>query len=157
MNRTKKFNPYSYRDDPSVPSFDDSSPLIIFDGECVLCSSGVQFMMKRDPKGKTKFAVIQDPLPRALYHHCGLNPDTFDTFMVLADGKPFLRWRGVCKAARLLPAPWKWLGATGRLVPDVIGDAVYDFVQRNRIGWFGARDVCFVPDAEMRARFLTQQ
>lgn len=157
MTRTKKIDPYSYREDTKVPPFDDSAPLIIFDGECVLCSSGVQFMMKRDPDGNSKFAVIQDTLPRTLYHHYELNPDTFDTFMVLADGKPFLRWRGVCKAARLLPAPWKWFGAVGRIIPDFIGDAVYDFVQRNRIGWFGARDVCFAPDAEARKRFVIQE
>jgi predicted DCC family thiol-disulfide oxidoreductase YuxK len=147
---------YSYREDASVPTSDDASPLIIFDGECVLCSSGVQFMMKRDPQGETKFAVIQDALPRAIYHHYGLNADAFDTFMVLSDGIPFLRWRGVCKAARLMPAPWKWLGAAGGLVPDFIGNAIYDFVQRNRIGWFGAHDECLVPDAEARNRFLAQ-
>lgn len=146
--------PYSYRRDPNVPPFDDTYPLIIFDGECVLCSSGVQFMMKRDPKGDTKFAVIQDALPRALYEHYGLDADAFVTFMVLADGAPHLRWRGVCKAARLMPAPWKWLGAMGRVVPDFIGDAVYNFVQRNRIGWFGARDECLAPDAATRNRFL---
>ncbi|WDI30800.1 DCC1-like thiol-disulfide oxidoreductase family protein [Hyphococcus flavus] len=147
---------YSYRDDPNVPPFDDSKPLIIFDGVCVLCASGVQFMMKHDRQGETRFAVIQDALPRALYKHYDLDADTFDTFMVLADGVPHLRWRGVCKAARLMPAPWKWLGALGRLVPGVIGDAVYDFVQRNRIGWFGSRDVCFVPDAETKKRFLAR-
>ena len=35
---------YSYRADPAVPRFDDSEALIIFDGHCVLCSSGVQWM-----------------------------------------------------------------------------------------------------------------
>ena len=152
----RKNEAYSYRDDASVPAFEDSAPIIIFDGECVLCLSGVQFMLRRDPKGETKFAVFQDALPRALYHHYGLNPDTFDTFMVLVGGKPFVRWRGVCKAAGLLPAPWKWLGAVGRLVPDFIGDAIYDFVQRHRIGWFGARDACFAPHAEIQDRFLVQ-
>ena len=49
---------YSYRNDPSVPAFDDSRPLVIFDGECVLCSNGIQWMFARDPKGVTKFAVI---------------------------------------------------------------------------------------------------
>lgn len=157
MTRAEKFDPYSYREDPSVPPFDDRAPLIIFDGVCVLCSSGVQFMMRRDPTGDTKFAVIQDALPRALYRHYELDPDAFETFMVLSDGKPFLRWRGVCEAAHLMPAPWKWLGVMGRLIPDFIGDAIYDFVQRNRIGWFGARDVCFAPDTEMQDRFLKQR
>ncbi|GJL93449.1 thiol-disulfide oxidoreductase DCC family protein [Hyphococcus sp.] len=148
-------NLYSYRTDPNVPSFNDSHPLLIFDGECVLCSSGVQWMIERDPQGDTKFAAIQEPVPRGLYVHYGLDPKEFDSFMVLADGQPYLRWRGVCAAGRLLPAPWKWLGAAGRLIPDFIGDAIYDFIQRNRIGWFGKRDACMMPDDLMRSRFLT--
>lgn len=146
---------FSYHLDKNVPGFDDSAPLIIFDGECVLCSAGIQFMLKHDPDGEVKFAVIQEEIPRALYRHYTLNPDSFDTFMVLADGKPYLRWRGVCKAARLMPAPWKWLGQLGRLLPTFIGDPIYDFVQRNRIGWFGAREACFTPETTLQKRFLT--
>ncbi len=148
------FNPYSYRDDPDVPSFDDSKPLIIFDGDCVLCSSGVQWEIAHDPDGETRFAVIQDALPQSIYRHYGLDADAFDTFLVLKDGKPFLRWRAWTMAARLMPPPWRWLGWAGDLVPAFIGDPIYDFVQRNRIGWFGARDVCFTPDEKDRKRFL---
>ena len=39
------YAPYSYRADTSVPAFDDSEPLLIFDGHCVLCASGVQWML----------------------------------------------------------------------------------------------------------------
>ncbi len=149
-----KPQPFTYRNDPNVPPFDDTKPLVIFDGECVLCSSGVQWMIARDPKGETRFAAIQEPVPRALYAHYGLDAQAFDTFMVLKDGTPYLRWRGLCAAARLMPAPWKWLGALGRIAPDFIGDPIYDFIQRNRIGWFGARDTCFMPDAASARRFL---
>ncbi len=147
-------NPHSYRHDTDVPSFDDTRPLIIFDGHCVLCSSGVQWMMKHDQGGDTLFAAIQEPIPQALYRHYGLDAKAFDTFMVLADGEPYLRWRGVMKAARLMPAPWRWMGQLGRLIPSFIGDAFYDWVQRNRIGWFGARDICFAPDSASQSRFL---
>ena len=146
--------PYGYRYDADVPVFDDSKPLIIFDGKCVLCSSGVQWMIRRDPYGETVFAAIQETAPSALYSHYGLDAEAFDTFMVLADGMPYLRWRGVCKAARLMPAPWRWLGAGGRIIPDFIGDAIYDWVQRNRIGWFGARETCLAADDATRTRFL---
>ena len=91
---------YSYRDDPAVPAFDDTLPIVIFDGFCVLCTSGVQWMMRRDPSGSSRFAVIQDPLPRALYRHYGLDAETFDTFMVLSDGIAHTRWAG---AARCRP------------------------------------------------------
>ena len=146
---------YTYCRDPAISPFDDSKPLVIFDGKCVLCSSGVQWMIARDPRGETRFAAIQESVPRALYVHYGLDPDAFDTFMVLVEGRPYLRWSGVLAAGRQLPGVWKWLAMAGRIVPDFIGDALYDFVQRNRIGWFGARESCLVPDEATRGRFLT--
>jgi predicted DCC family thiol-disulfide oxidoreductase YuxK len=146
---------YSYRDDPSVPDFNDSKPLIIFDGMCVLCATGVQWMMARDPHGTSQFAAIQNAVPRALYAHYHLDADLFDTFMVLADGVPYIKWRGALAAGKTLPQPWRLLALLGRVVPDIIGDRIYDLVQRKRIGWFGARAVCFVPNAKQKMRFLT--
>ena len=145
---------YSYRADPQVPKFDDSRPLLIFDGHCVLCSDGVNWMLDRDPEGTSRFAAIQEPIPRALYRHYDLDADRFDTFMVLAGGRPYTRWSGALAAARTMPAPWSWLGYLGRIVPDVIGDRVYDWVQRNRLNWFGSREACFRPDATQSHRFL---
>lgn len=152
MAKQNQFSSHSYRKNPNVPAFDDTVPLIIFDGQCVLCSRGVQWMLARDPKGDTRFVVIQDEIPRALYRHYGLDADSFDTFIVLADGKPYLRWQGVMKAARLMPMPWRFLGQLGCIVPDFLGNPIYDFVQRNRLSWFGTQDVCFVPDDKNKVR-----
>lgn len=146
--------PYSYRDDPAVPAFDDQAPLIIFDGLCVLCSSGVRWMLARDPKGTSRFAAIQQPVPRALYRHYNLDADRFDTFMVLADGVAHLKWAGVVAAGRTLPPPWRGLASIARLVPPVIGDRIYDWVQRNRLRWFGSRTSCLMPTPVDRDRFM---
>ncbi len=146
--------PYSYRTDPAVPAFDERAPLLIFDGMCVLCATGVQWMMTRDPNGTTRFAAVQTPLPQALYAHYGLDATRFDTFMVLAGGVPYIKWAGVLAAARTMPAPWSWLGTVGRIVPQFIGDRVYDWVQRNRLHWFGSRAACMVPNDTQRRRFL---
>jgi len=150
-----KPQPFSYRDDARVPRFDDSRPLVIFDGMCVLCSSGVQWMLARDPHGKCRFAAIQTALPRALYAHYGLDAQAFDTFMVLEGGRPFTRWAGVLAAARTMPQPWRVLGQMGRVIPSILGDVLYDIVQRNRLDWFGSRETCLVPDATNRHRLLT--
>lgn len=149
-----RHEPYSYRSDPAVPPFDDSAPIVIFDGMCVLCSADILWMLKRDPSGTTRFSVIQDPIAQALYRHYGLDAVRFDTFMVLAEGLPFVRWAGVVAALETMPAPWRWLGALGRFLPDGIGNAIYDWVQRNRLSWFGKREACFAPDESQRSRFL---
>lgn len=149
--------PYSYRTDRSVPAFDDSGAIVIFDGHCVLCSGGVQWMLSRDPGGSTRFAAIQEAIPQALYNHYGLDAKAFDTFMVLQDGRAHIKWGGVLAAAQTLPRPWPWLSAAGRLMPRRLGDALYDWVQRNRLGWFGSREVCFMPGPATRVRLLQKQ
>jgi len=150
MNR----QPFSYRTDPTVPAFDDSEPLFIFDGVCVLCSEGVKWVMRCDPKGSSKFITVQSPLARALYAHYEIDPDEFDTFMLLKDGRPYYRYRGWLETAKIMPAPWKWLGYAGHILPEFIGDFFYDIIQRNRYDWFGKRETCLVPDAATVARFL---
>lgn len=145
---------YSYRADPTVPKFDDTQPLVIFDGLCVLCSRGVQWMMRHDANGQSRFAAIQEDVPRALYRHYNLDSDRFDTFMVLVAGVPYTKWRGVLAAARTLPQPWRALGFIGGVVPSAAGDLVYDWVQCNRLRWFGARETCLVPSERQKERFL---
>jgi predicted DCC family thiol-disulfide oxidoreductase YuxK len=146
--------PYSYRSDVSVPTFDDTAPLIIFDGLCVLCSSGVQFMMARDPGGTCRFAAIQNPIAAALYKHYGLDAKRFDTFMVLKDGKSHLKWQGVLAAGKTLGGIWRALATLGHLLPNFIGDRIYDLVQRNRLTWFGSRNTCFAPSENQLHRFM---
>ncbi len=149
-----KLDRFTYRADPSVPAFDDAEPLFIFDGFCVLCSDGVKWMMKRDPNGTTRFVSVQSPLARAIYAHYGIDPDHFDTFMLLENGVPYYRYRGWLEAAKTMPAPWCWLGFVGHIIPEFVGDAVYDVIQKNRFNWFGKRETCLVPDASTKARFL---
>ncbi len=145
---------YSYRSDRHVPDFDDTRPLLIFDGLCVLCSGGVQFMMRHDRDGTCRFATIQHLVPQALYKHYGLDATRFTTFMVLADGVPHTKWRGLLAAAGLMGGGWKVLGTVGRLLPSALGNLIYDVVQNNRLQWFGARATCYMPSEAERQRFL---
>jgi len=48
---------------------------------------------------------------------------------------------------------WRWTRAL-LLVSKPLRDAAYNLVARNRYQIFGKSDVCFVPDADMRARVL---
>ena len=63
------FAPYSYRDDPDVPDFDDSRDLFIFDHHCVLCGGGVGFIMKHDHRRAIAFTSSQKGLGAALAKH----------------------------------------------------------------------------------------
>ncbi|MEE9610855.1 MAG: DUF393 domain-containing protein, partial [Desulfatiglandales bacterium] len=55
--------------------------IILFDGDCNLCTWSVQFIIKRDPQGRFRFASMQSPTGQRLLKDCGLNPETTDTFV----------------------------------------------------------------------------
>jgi len=54
--------PYSFRDDASVPSFDDGAPIAVMDAECAVCSWGAQTIHRLDQSGTVRICPIQTPL-----------------------------------------------------------------------------------------------
>ena len=78
--------PYSYRDDPAVPSFPDDKPIIVFDGYCALCSGWAAFVLRHDPDSRFRLLSAQSPLGHALYVHYGLDPEDYETNILIANG-----------------------------------------------------------------------
>ena len=144
--------PYSYRDDPDVPEFDDSRPLFIFDHFCVLCSGGASFIMRFDKKGKVAFTSAQEPLGQALCDHYGLDWD--ESYLFIRNGQPFIKSTGYFEVARALGGIWR-VGLIFQIIPQALRDRIYDLVARNRYKWFGKTDVaCKLLTEDQRRRLL---
>lgn len=144
---------HSYRADPAVPGFDDSQPLIVFDGVCVLCSGFARFVIARDREGAFRFATAQSPLGQALYRHFGLDPTEYETNIVLADGIAYGELGSAAQVLARLPRPWRWLRVIGR-IPEPLSGWLYRRIARNRYRLFGKRETCMVPPPDWRGRFL---
>ncbi|MDQ1154003.1 thiol-disulfide oxidoreductase DCC family protein [Brevundimonas sp. SORGH_AS_0993] len=123
--------PYSYSDDPAVPDFPDDRPLVLFDGDCALCSGSARKILKHDRGGVFRLAPTQSPLGRALLTHYGVDPDDPYTMLLIQDGRARERSDGVLAIAARLPLPWR-LAVLVRIVPRVLRDAAYDVVARRR-------------------------
>jgi predicted DCC family thiol-disulfide oxidoreductase YuxK len=145
--------PYSYRADPTVPAFPDDKALVVFDGVCVLCSGFAKFILKRDEGFAFRLTTAQSPLGQALYRHYGLDPDTFESNLVLADGRAHAKLDTVAVVGRLLGGPWRLLGVV-RLLPRALGDWLYDRVALNRYRLFGRTESCMMPPPQWRDRFI---
>jgi predicted DCC family thiol-disulfide oxidoreductase YuxK len=85
----------------------------------------------------------------------GFDPDDAKTFVLIADGKPFVRSDAAIRISRYLGGAWKLLGAV-RIIPRPIRDWAYDIVAQNRYRWFGRFDTCMVPTPELKARFIQE-
>lgn len=144
---------HSYRNDASVPRFDDSRPVVVFDGVCVLCSGSMHFIQRHDTRDAFRFVLAQSALGQALFRHYGLPAENFDTVMVIDDGVLYTKVDAFAAVMRRLPGLWPALSGV-RFIPSFLADAMYDLVAGNRYRWFGKREACLMPTAELRARFL---
>ena len=91
--------PYSYRSDPRVPPFPDDRPIFIFDAYCVLCSRWVELVLRYDRAGRFRLLSAQSPLGRALYVHYGLDPENYETNILLIDGIALIKAEGSIRLA----------------------------------------------------------
>ena len=145
---------YSYRADPVVPKFDDSHPVIVFDGVCELCNGFARFVARRDTAAIFRFTHAQAALGQGLYRHYGLNPTEFETSLLIMDGRAYDKLDGFSQIARRLGLPWSLLGHAMRPLPAVIGDPLYNLIAQHRYRLFGRHDVCAVPDPSWAKRMI---
>jgi len=145
--------PYCYRADGGVPAFDDSRPVIVFDGHCAVCSGWAGFVLRHDRKQRFRLLRAQSPLGAALYRHYGLDPVDYETNLLLEQGRIWLRSEGTIRMAEGLGFPWS-LARVLRVLPRRLRDRLYDLLARNRFRIAGRRETCYLPPEGMGGRFL---
>ena len=128
-------------------------PVFVFDGYCVLCSTGASFIMRHDPEGKVRFLSAQSPLGMEIYAHFGLPLDA--SYLLITPDGTFKKTTGYFRLADILGG-WFRLGKIFKLLPRVIRDLVYDWVATNRYRLFGKSEQCTLLTADQRARLVTE-
>jgi predicted DCC family thiol-disulfide oxidoreductase YuxK len=135
---------------------DAASPVVVYDGVCLLCSRWVRFLLERDRTGRYRFASMQSASGRQLLQTHGLDPDSPFSMLLVEAGRGYTDTTAIARVLRGLPARrWRWLSAIMLAVPQGIRDAAYRFVARHRYKLFGRSEQCFVPTPEQRARFIS--
>lgn len=132
----------------------DGHPIILFDGICNFCNRAINFVIKRDKNSIIRFATLQSKFSKQLLESKNFQPDE-DSFALIENNKIFLRSTAALKVFRYLKGLWPLVYGL-IIVPKFLRDAVYDLIAKNRYNWFGKRDECMVPTANMRSRFLNE-
>jgi predicted DCC family thiol-disulfide oxidoreductase YuxK len=127
--------------------------IILFDGVCNLCNAAVQFVIKRDYKNRFLFTSLQSAEGGRILQENHFPSSFTNSFILVENGKIFVRSTAALKVARQLKGMWKLLYGL-IIVPRFIRDAAYDIIARNRYRWFGKKTACMVPTPELQARFL---
>lgn len=129
--------------------------VLLYDGDCGLCDGAVRFFLARDQRGALHYAALSSPYAQRELTARSIDSTARDTVYLLTESGTLLsRSSAALAALRELGPVWKALAAIAWLVPRPLRDAVYMYVSRNRIRWFGRPTTCVAPTPEQRARFL---
>lgn len=127
--------------------------LVLYDGNCVICSRWFRFTVKRDHDRRFLFTTIQSPYGRALALRLGIDPDNPETNAVLLDGQVYLQSESALAVLAHLPG-WRWTRAF-KALPKPLRDRLYRLIARNRYRLFGIRDVCDLGGAQYADRVIS--
>ena len=128
-------------------------PILLFDGVCNLCNSSVQFVIKRDPKSKFRFAALQSEEGKQLLEYYNLPVEDIFSVILIEGEKVYTRSTAALRMLKHLGGGWS-LFYFFIIIPRPIRDIVYKFIARNRYKWFGQKDSCMIPTPELQNRFL---
>ena len=127
--------------------------IILFDGVCNLCSASVQFIIRHNRKGNLKFASLQSEIGQSLLAQFQL-PLEVRTIVFIINGKALLRSNAaleICKELNGLYPYFRYL----KFIPTSVRDWIYNIIAKNRYRWFGKKDQCWIPTAELTNRFIS--
>ncbi|MEG0161375.1 MAG: DCC1-like thiol-disulfide oxidoreductase family protein [Aurantimicrobium sp.] len=121
--------------------------IVLIDGDCALCVGLVEWLGKRIPAEKLNpehimFVPGESDWGTELLREAKVTG--FDSVVVLNKGEVLQEGDAVLALAEVLPKRWKVIAALGKIVPRPLRNAVYRQVARNRISWFGRKEVCAI-------------
>ena len=139
------------------PGIGPEDRVVLFDGECVMCSAGAQALLRADRAARFKLGTTQSAEGRRLLAWYGLSTEDPDTFVLSEGPNLYVRSSAYVRILWRLGPHLKVLAALLWLVPRPIRDAAYNWVARNRFRLFGRRVSCVVLSAEHHAHLWKPQ
>ena len=145
--------PFSYKEDKSVPTFPDTAVFTVMDAQCGLCAKGATWIAQNDLKQEFTIIPLQSALGNALIAHYGMNPDDPASWLYVEDGRAFCSLNAFIRAGHRLGGKWKLLSLLD-ILPTSLQDRLYRFFAVNRLRFFGSADLCELPHSEVQKRLL---
>src|SRR5262245_41275210 len=115
--------------------------LVIFDGVCNFCIGSVNFILRHEAGPELQFAPVQSGTGTRMVQELGFDPADAKTFVMVEEGRAYVRSAAAIRVSRYLRWPWRALGVVW-IIPSPIRDWAYNLVATNRYRWFGRKDTC---------------
>jgi predicted DCC family thiol-disulfide oxidoreductase YuxK len=135
----------------------DTSPILVYDGDCGFCTRSVQFVLTHDTKGIVRFAARDGIAGRAVRErHAHLKTVESLLWVETVDGREVVSIYSdaVLATATYLGGVYAVLGGLGRLAPRFLRDPAYNAVARVRKRLMRGAPACHLPAPHELARMM---
>ncbi len=133
---------------------EDGKQIILFDGVCNLCNSFVQFIIKRDHKDVFRYASLQSEIGKKLTTERHIDTNTLDSIVLIAPRIAYYVKSDAALEIGMHLKGYRTISYVLKLIPSNLRNYIYDMVARNRYKWYGKKDQCMIPTAELQSKFL---
>ena len=124
--------------------------IIFYDGNCGLCQSSIQWLLKRDKKKQFYYATQQGELYTPL---TGLKT-TGDAIVYYENGNVYEDAEALAYICRSLGGIWTVFFWKWKILPRKMSRYLYNALAKRRYGIFGVATYCQLPAPEDRKRML---
>lgn len=128
------------------------SSILLFDGVCNFCNDSVNFIIRRDPDKKFRFAPLQSEFGIEMRKKYAI-ADDIDSVVLIENDHAYMHSTAALRIARNLGGIYS-LAYVFIIVPSFIRDIFYKLFAKYRYRLFGQKDMCMMPTPEVRERFL---
>lgn len=127
--------------------------ILLFDGDCNLCSNTVRYILKKNKDESIYFASLQSDFAKQLLQQYNINIASLSTLVFIDNEQVYLRSSAALRIARYLQWPFPLLQIFA-IVPLFLRDAVYKLIAKNRKRFFKNSESCLMPSEKLNKRFL---
>lgn len=133
-----------------------SSNILLIDGDCMLCNGFLQFVLKNDHQEQYHFAALQSTVGQQLLLEYKLPLGSLKSIVLIENGKAYRHSTAILRTLKGLKWWGKFLYYAGSLLPRSIRDFLYEWIAEHRYEWFGRTNVCLMLTPEIKGRMLAK-
>lgn len=134
------------------PTLDLSTPIIFFDGDCVMCNGFVDWILKIDQESIFRLSPLQGQTATQLLPSLPRERESWSMFYL--DGTQlYSQSDAALQVLKRLGGFWSILSLI-RGVPRFCRDPIYRMIARHRYRLCGRRSTCRIPTEQEQDHFL---
>ena len=129
-------------------------PILIIDGDCILCNNSVNYLLEREKEGgpKLSFTALKSETGQALIDYFEI-PKDIETMILVKNYQVHIKSCAALRLTLYMKGLWPVLVAFV-VIPPPLRNLVYDYIAKRRYKKFGKTENCALIDKKFKERFL---